>query len=88
MLLDAGGIVNIISRFVGFALRIASNGSRSFVSETSTRGRSKPSRSGSFPIMTVALARQKSLQFKAAIAAGEDPFSRPEGAEVDDLSTR
>jgi len=56
------GIVYLISRFKASALRITSNGSMSFVFETSTRGHSKRVTLGQFPLMTVALVRQKSLR--------------------------
>lgn len=57
----------------GFALRLIAAGGKSFVFEGRIRGRMRRITIGRYPDVSVAAARQKALEFRAAIGRGEDP---------------
>src|ERR1700747_1571961 len=57
----------------GFALRLIATGGKSFVFEGRIKGRMRRVTIGRYPDLTVAVARQKALETRAAIARGEDP---------------
>jgi hypothetical protein len=57
----------------GFALRLIATGAKSFVFEGRIKGRMRRFTIGRYPDLTVAIARQKALEIRAAIGRGEDP---------------
>jgi integrase len=68
----------------GFGVRITNNGFRSFVFQTRIKGRLRRiTLKPEYPILSVAQARHKATELKAAIGRGEDPIEekRRERAE-------
>ena len=59
----------------GFALRIIPSGTKTFVWEGRIKGRPRRITIGQFPDLTVALARQRAMEIRTAIAHGEDPHA-------------
>jgi hypothetical protein len=59
----------------GFALRVIASGAKSFVWEGRVRGRVRRITIGQFPEMPVAVARDRVLGIRAAIAQGHDPYT-------------
>jgi integrase len=57
----------------GFALRVIAAGAKSFVFEGRIKGRMRRVTIGRYPDLSVALARQKALEIRAAVARGDDP---------------
>lgn len=57
----------------GFALRLIAAGGKSFVFEGRIKGRMRRVTIGRHPDLTVAMARQKILEIRAAIGRGDDP---------------
>ena len=57
----------------GFALRVTSNGAKSFVWEGRVKGRMRRVTLGQFPAISVMKARDQALAMKAAVTAGRDP---------------
>jgi integrase len=57
----------------GFALRLIATGAKSFVFEGRIKGRMRRFTIGRYPDLTVAMARQKALEIRAAVGRGEDP---------------
>ena len=57
----------------GFALRVTSNGAKSFVWEGRINGRMCRDTLGRFPDLSVVGARAKAFEYKASIARGENP---------------
>jgi integrase len=57
----------------GFALRVIATGAKSFVFEGRIKGRMRRVTIGRYPDLSVALARQKALEIRAAVARGDDP---------------
>ncbi|MBV8357076.1 MAG: tyrosine-type recombinase/integrase [Deltaproteobacteria bacterium] len=57
----------------GFALRMIAAGGKSFVFEGRIKGRMRRVTIGRYPDVTVATARQKALEIRAAIGRGDDP---------------
>ena len=57
----------------GFALRLIATGAKSFVFEGRIKGRMRRFMIGRYPDLTVAMARQKAIEIRAAVGRGEDP---------------
>jgi integrase len=57
----------------GFALRLIKTGGKSFVFEGRIKGRMRRVTIGRYPDVTVAVARQKALEIRAAIGRGDNP---------------
>jgi hypothetical protein len=57
----------------GFALRLIATGGKSFVFEGRIKGRMRRVTIGRHPDLTVAIARQKALEIRAAIGRGDEP---------------
>src|SRR5215469_7233419 len=64
----------------GLGLRITASGAKSFIFEARIKGRPRRLTLGSWPDLTVILARQKALEIRSAIARGEDPAADAEAA--------
>ena len=60
----------------GFALRVTSNGAKSFVWEGRIDGRTCRDTLGRFPDLRVLEARAKALEYKAKIAQGKNPVGQ------------
>jgi integrase len=63
----------------GFALRVTAKGVRSFLWEGRIKGRPRRHTIGRWPDWTVALARQRAMEIRTAIARGEDPHEERQG---------
>jgi integrase len=59
----------------GLGVRITSGGAKSFIFEARVKGRPRRLTIGAWPDFTVALARQKAMEIRTAIAHGEDPHA-------------
>ncbi|MBV8452289.1 MAG: DUF4102 domain-containing protein, partial [Deltaproteobacteria bacterium] len=59
----------------GFALRVIASGAKSFIWEGRVSGRVRRITIGQFPDMPVAVARDRALGIRAAIAQGGDPYT-------------
>jgi integrase len=59
----------------GFALRVIATGAKSFVWEGRVNRRVRRITIGQFPDMPVAVARDRALEIRAAIAQGRDPYT-------------
>jgi integrase len=57
----------------GLGVRVTAGGAKSWIFEGRVRGRSRRITLGRWPDLTVALARRRALEMRAAIARGEDP---------------
>jgi integrase len=57
----------------GFALRVIASGAKSFVWEGRVNGRVRRITIGQFPYISVAIARDRALGIRAAVAQGDDP---------------
>jgi hypothetical protein len=57
----------------GLALRVIAAGGKSFVFEGRIKGRMRRITLGRYPDLSVAMARQKALEIRAAIGRGDDP---------------
>jgi hypothetical protein len=59
----------------GFALRVKASGARSFIWEGRVNGRVRRITIGQFPDMPVAVALDRALGIRAAVAQGSDPYT-------------
>jgi len=57
----------------GLGLRITASGAKSFIFEARIKGRPRRLTIGPWPDLTVALARQRAMEIRTAIARGENP---------------
>jgi len=64
----------------GLGVRITASGFRSFIFEARIKGRPRRMTLGSWPDLTVVLARQKAAEIRGRIARGEDPATEAEAA--------
>jgi integrase len=64
----------------GLGVRITASDARSFIFEARIKGRPRRLTLGSWPDLTVILARQRAHEIRAAIARGEDPAAEAEAA--------
>jgi integrase len=60
----------------GLGVRVTANGVKSFVFESRIKGRPRRLTIGPWPDLNVALAREKALNIRTAIAKGEDPHAK------------
>jgi integrase len=59
----------------GLGVRVTASGARSFIFEARVKGRPRRLTLGPWPELNVALAREKALEIRTAIAKGEDPHA-------------
>src|SRR5215472_12459073 len=59
----------------GLGVRITASGAKSFIFEARVKGRPRRLTLGAWPDLNVALAREKALGIRTAIAKGEDPHA-------------
>jgi integrase len=60
----------------GLGVRVTANGKKSFVFEARIKGRPRRLTIGPWPDLNVALARQKAMEIRTAVAKGEDPHAQ------------
>src|SRR5215469_6249415 len=75
----------------GLGVRVTASGAKSFIFEARVKGRPRRLTLGPWPDLNVALARQKAMELRAAIARGGDPAAEAEAARKEltfgDLTT-
>lgn len=64
----------------GLGVRVNASGAKSFIFEARIKGRVRRLTLAGWPDLTVALARQRALEIRTAIARGEDPGAEAEAA--------